>query len=272
MAVECPLIISPVELQELIGKPEIVIVDLAGAENYRQSHIPGALHLEYDRLTRSRPPLLGLLPERSDLNQVLTELGITPKKHVIAYDNNGGDTACRLLWILDLIGHSRYSLLDGGLPAWINEGHPVNNDIPEVMHSDYKVKYNDHAIATKHYILCHLADPNVVLLDTRSEAEYLGKIERTRRSGHIPGAVHLDWSRSLDQHNNNHIRPEQELRPLFEVLGLTPDKEIITYCQTHRRAAHTYFILKTLGYPHVRGYPGSWEEWGNCDNTPIEIA
>jgi thiosulfate/3-mercaptopyruvate sulfurtransferase len=267
-----PMLITPPQLLNLIGQSDVSIVDLADQGKYHGAHIPGAVHLAYEKLVDEQPPVAGFLPDSGRFSQVLENLGITRGTYVIAYDENGGGTAGRFLWMLDVVGHPRFALLDGGLGAWINEGHPVNNDRPDAQAGHYAASYNDEMLANKRYILTHLADPNIVLLDTRSDEEYLGTIKRAQRGGHIPGAVHLEWSRTLEQHNNHRIRSQQELRPLFEVLGATPDKEIITYCQSHRRAAHTYLILKSLGYPQVKGYAGSWSEWGNCDDTPIEVG
>jgi len=267
-----PILITPPQLLNLIGQSDVSIVDLADRGKYHGAHIPGAVHLAYEKLVDEQPPVAGFLPDSGRFSQVLENLGITRGTYVIAYDENGGGTAGRFLWMLDVVGHPRFALLDGGLGAWINEGHPVNNDRPDAQAGHYAASYNDETLANKRYILTHLADPNIVLLDTRSDEEYLGTIKRAQRGGHIPGAVHLEWSRTLEQHNYHRIRSQQELRPLFEVLGATPDKEIITYCQSHRRAAHTYLILKSLGYPQVKGYAGSWSEWGNCDDTPIEVG
>jgi len=116
----------------------------------------------------------------------------------------------------------------------------------------------------------HLHDPNVVFVDTRTLAEYRGETRRAERAGHIPGAVNFDWVNAIDQTRSLRLKPAQELKQVLSQMGVTPDKEVIAYCQTHHRSAHTYIVLKSLGYPRVRGYPGSWSEWGNSPETPIE--
>jgi thiosulfate/3-mercaptopyruvate sulfurtransferase len=115
-----------------------------------------------------------------------------------------------------------------------------------------------------------LDDPEVVVLDVRTPAEFAGDDVRAARGGHIPGAVNMDWTLAIDRGRNLRLKPEGDLRRMLEELGVTPDKEVIVHCQTHHRSAHTYMVLKSLGYPRIRGYDGSWSEWGNDQNTPIE--
>ena len=112
----------------------------------------------------------------------------------------------------------------------------------------------------------------MALLDSRSKEEYSGERKFAQRGGHIPGAVNLDWHLAMDPDHNHRLQPESVLRDMLNARGVTPDKTVVTYCQTHHRSAFTYFVLKVLGYPRIKGYPGSWSEWGNDDSTPIEAA
>lgn len=117
-------------------------------------------------------------------------------------------------------------------------------------------------------ILARLKDPAVVILDARSPAEYAGKDVRAKRGGHIPGAVNIEWSQALRPDGT--FKPLEELRALYGANGVTPDKTVIAYCQTHHRSAHSYFVLRLLGYPRVVGYDRSWSEWGNREGLPVE--
>src|SRR5690606_20502838 len=126
------------------------------------------------------------------------------------------------------------------------------------------------AAVDKDYVLAHLNDPNVVLVDARTPEEYVGSLKRAARGGHIPGAVNFNWTDAMDPERQLRLKDAGELRRAFEALGVTPDKEIITYCQTHHRSSHTYVTLRALGYPRVKAYAGSWSEWGNLPDTPIE--
>lgn len=265
-----PLIVEPNDLHASLDNPQLLIIDVSKAGIYQQQHLPGAVHVDFPRLTASRPPVMGLLPSEQHLREVFSSVELTPDRHVLAYDDEGGGKACRLLWTLDVIGHERFSLLNGGLQAWLKEGHPVTQEPPTVTPGEYPISIHRERCADRGYIISHLGNPAVRLVDARSPAEYAGSDVRARRGGHIPGAVNVEWTRAIDQQNNLRLRPEAELRALYQDAGIGPDNEVITYCHTHHRSAHTYIVLKSLGYPRLKGYPGSWSEWGNDPDTPIE--
>jgi thiosulfate/3-mercaptopyruvate sulfurtransferase len=174
------------------------------------------------------------------------------------------------LWTLDVIGHRRFSLLNGGIHAWANEGYPLEGDIVRRSHSRYEAICTQQGYANKDYILKNLDNPDVVLLDTRTPEEFHGTARYAARGGHIPGAVNLDWVLAMDMSRNLRLKSEQQLRKLLEERGVTAKREVIVYCQTHHRSSHTYVVLKILGYPRIRGYAGAWSEWGNLPDVPIE--
>ncbi len=265
-----PLQVEPEELERQLGQESMLIVDLCKPETYVQSHIPGALHLDYAQIVAMNKPVMGLLPTESQLNAVFSSIGLTSEQHIVAYDDEGGGRAARLLWTLEAMGHTRFSLLNGGLHAWNLERRPLQNGTETRTRSHYRVKRNDAVIADKAYILDHLGDSATVLLDARSVEEYLGHKRFAERGGHIPGAVNLDWIQTMDRNRGLRFKPAEELRALLAALGVTPDKEVVCYCQSHHRSAHSCLLLKTLNYPRVRGYPGSWSEWGNSADTPVE--
>lgn len=267
---ELLLIVEPEALEERLGEAGLRVVDLCKPEVYARAHAPGAVHLDYSRIVAANKPALGLLPDDAALAAALASLGITPDTHVVAYDDEGGGRACRLLWTLEVAGHRHYSLLNGGLHAWANEGHPVDDRPAHPAPSSYRVQRHTGPIADKDYILQHLGDPAVRLLDARSPDEYHGVKRFAAKGGHIPGAINLEWTTAMDPQRNLRLRPEAELRKVLENLGVMPDREVITYCQTHHRSAYSYIMLKSLGYPRVKGYPGSWSEWGNSPDTPVE--
>jgi thiosulfate/3-mercaptopyruvate sulfurtransferase len=268
---DLPLIIEPEQLETRLDDKNLLLVDLSQPGTYVQYHIPGAVFLDYAWIVRVEHPRMGLLPDPAQLGHVLGAYGLTPDTHVITYDDEGGGRAARFIWTLEAAGHRRFSLLNGGLPAWANEGHPVETEIHFPTPGDYPVQMNFEGVATRQYILDHLSDPEVVLLDARSPAEYHGQKRFAERAGHIPGAVNLEWTEAMDKQHDLRLKPEAELRQMLASRGITPDKTVITYCQTHHRSAFSYVMLKALGYERVKGYPGSWSDWGNEPNTPVEV-
>jgi thiosulfate/3-mercaptopyruvate sulfurtransferase len=213
---------------------------------------------------------MGLLPDAADLERLFSSIGISNTTHVVALDDEGGGRASRLLWTLATAGHTRFSLLNGGLHAWANEGHPIESSHVTPVPGVFSVRHDPAPVATRDYIRTHLGDKGVCLLDVRTADEYSGVKRFAERAGHIPGAVNLDWTLAIDTGRNMRFKPDGELRAMLQAIGATPDREIITYCQTHHRSAHTWMVLTWLGYPNARGYPGSWSDWGNDPSLPVE--
>lgn len=266
-----PLLIEPDQLDKLSDGENVLIVDLCSVENYIKYHIPGAVHLDYGRIVAGHRPVMGLIPDSESLSTTLGATGITPDTWVIAYDDEGGGRSGRLAWTLEIVGHRRFSCVNGGLIAWINEGHRVSNQpVTPKPATNYPIAWDDSPIALRTYILEHLGDPGTCLLDTRSQGEYTGEKKLAQRGGHIPGAVHFEWTDAMDKNNFFKLRTEDELRSSLAACGATPDKEIIAYCQTHHRSSHTWLALKHLGYERVKGYPGAWSDWGNQPDIPVE--
>ena len=262
-----PLIVEPSELAQQLGRDDLLIVDLSDWKGMAklvraQRCVPGAVHLDQSRIIAARPPAMGLVPDERQLGEVLSSIGLTSETHVVAYDNLGNANACRFLWTLDLVGHPSFSLLNGGLGAWLHEANPTERSFRQPPPGNTKVTLEADPIADKDYVLAHLDDPGVVILDTRTPAEFGG--------GHIPGAVNMDWTFAIDRERNSRLKSEAELREMLEEAGVEPAKEVITHCAVHLRSAHTYIVLKALGYPRIKGYPGSWSEWGNTPDLPTE--
>lgn len=264
-----PPLLEPATLAAMTDRTDMIIVDVGRAATYANVHVPSAVHLNYGHLVAGTRPAPGQLPPPERLSRTLTGLGLSANSQVIAYDDEGGANAARLLWTLDVIGHRPGTLLNGGIHAWANEGHPLEHTPNTPVAGDCTIQGYGPAHADMQTVKASLNQPDVMLWDTRSAQEYTGLERYGARGGHIPGAINLEWTHCLDVNRNMRLQPEAQLHTLMTAQGFSPRKHIIVYCQTHHRAAHSYWVLKTLGYQRISGYAGAWAEWGNDHNTPI---
>jgi thiosulfate/3-mercaptopyruvate sulfurtransferase len=264
--------IEPDELEALRGNENLIIVDLCKDKQYVQAHIPGAYHVPYISIVKIDKPVMGLLPDNEVFSGILSSLGIHKKSLIVAYDDEGGGCAARFVWTLNVFGHETAVILNGGLHAWANEGHPLSNEVPELpAPSGYALTKTHRHTATRAFILTHLDDDNVAFLDARSLPEYNGEKRLADKAGHIPGAIHYEWTDAMDRYRNLRHLPNDDIQQRLDSLGLTKDKEIVCYCQSHHRSAYSWLVLKSLGYENVLGYPGSWSDWGNHPDSPVEV-
>ena len=266
-----PLLLEPDELEANLGRDDLLVVDLSKPDTYARFNVPGAVHLDYGRIIAAQKPVMGLVPDDATLAAVFSAIGIDAHTHVVAYDDEGGGRAARLLWTLEIAGHKNFSLLNGGLHAWANEGHPLDSAPVTPVARVFEVHRDPSPVADSAYIQARLGSDDCVLLDARSPDEYKGIKKFADRAGHIPGAVNFEWTEAMDQGRNLRLKPAAELKKLLAERGITPDKEVIAYCQTHHRSAHTCLALQCLGFARVKGYAGSWSDWGNNPELPLEV-
>lgn len=265
-------IISPQAMADaLAGTADILVIDLGNPERFATAHIAGSVWLDYASITRSDAPAAGLVEFEDKLSEVFSALGLNPNTHVVACDDAGNGKAARLCYTLDCIGHQQWSLLDGGIPAWQADGFELTDTKTPLLPSQYQAHYADGPMWTAEQILQHIHEPDFITLDARSADEFSGIDVKTANGGHIPKAAHYEWTRAMDMQRQKRLRSVDELRDELEVLGLTPNKQIVAYCQTHHRSAYSYVMLKYLGYSRIGGYPGAWSDWGNNNNLPVEV-
>ena len=262
-----PDVIETGELVPLLSAPDVILLDVCSDDNYARGHVPGARHITPASLTLGQPPAPGKLPHPNALSDVLGSVGYRPDKYIVVYDDEGGGWAGRLLWILDVIGHERKGLVNGGLIAWLADGRGVTTDMPTFDQTRVNIEIDTSFTASLADVRASLDRPDVIVWDARSAEEHRGLRSGSRRAGRIPGAINLDWLATMDPANGHRTR--KDLQDILDALGITRDKRVITHCQTHHRSGLTYALGRQLGYD-IQAYDGSWSEWGNEPDTPIE--
>ncbi len=261
------LLLTP---EELHGRLEdVCVVDTRALHEYVAGHIPGAIHMDMYGLSlndTSRAPFEAFM---WTLGSVMSNLGISSDRPVVFYENNSGMRAARGFWICEYLGHEDVHVLDGGFAAWNAAGYEVTTEVLPPG----RVKFESRPVRQREIgyeeIRDSLGREGFVVLDTRSDDEYYGRIARAARAGAIPGAVHIEYLKNLDEMGA--YKPGDELRAMYEAAGVTPEKEIACHCQGGYRSAHSYLALRLLGYSNVRNYVGSWKEWGDRTELPVEI-
>ncbi len=262
------LLTTPEELKAKLGAPNLRVIDTRQAEVYAQGHIPGTIHFDLfgiSLIDTSPAPLAAFMSMIAHLFELR---GVNLDTEVVFYEENSGMKAARGLWFLEYFGHKKVSVLDGGIQAWKKAGYPVTTETVPPKGTQFKVGEQREVLATYEDVLKSIDNQRAKIVDTRSEDEYMGRLVRAARGGAVPGAVHLEWTQNIAADGG--FKTEAELRSMYERLGVTPDKETVAYCQGGYRAAHTYLALRLLGFPKVRNYIGSWKEWGDRQDLPIE--
>jgi len=259
---------TPDELKQKLGSPNLCLIDTRPAEHFARGQIAGAVHFDLfgvSLIDTSPAPLRAFL---AMIQHLLEMRGVGTEKEVVVYEENSGVRAARGLWFLEYFGHPNARVLDGGMRAWREAGFPVSTDPVSPKPSQFKISEKRDLLATADDVLQSLGEKDIAIIDTRSDDEYMGRNIRAARGGAVPGAIHIEWTQNLDP--SGRYKPVAELRAMYEKLGITPAKEAIPYCQGGYRSAHTYLALRLCGFPKLRNYLGSWGEWGDRLDLPIE--
>jgi thiosulfate/3-mercaptopyruvate sulfurtransferase len=262
------LLWSVAELKDRLSDPQLVLMDMRPPEAYSNGHIPGARSFDIFGIS-----LIDTRPEPLEaflwmIEHLIQAKGVTNDSKVVVYDDIAGMRSARLFWFLEFFGHNEVHMLNGGFNAWRDAALPITQQASVPTGGNFKMKARADRIATADDVLKKLHTSSAVIVDTRSDAEYTGQLARAKRGGAIPGAVHLEWTNNLDA--KGFFKSADELKEMYAGRRITPDKEVIPHCQGAYRSAHTYLALRLIGYPNVRNYLGSWGEWGNRLDLPIE--
>ena len=264
-------------LAEHLGDDDIVVAEVdENPDLYDEGHIPGAIKLHWrddlqDAVERD-------LIEKDEFERLLGERGIGNETALILYGDKNNWFAAYAYWYLKIYGHRDVRILDGGRQKWIDESRELTTDVPSPTPTAYRAAERDESIrAYRDAVRQWIGSGGKALVDVRSPQEYAGELiappgyeqEGAQRGGHIPTAQSIPWAQAV--RDDGTFKSADELRALYGGKGITPDKEVTAYCRIGERSAHTWFVLRELlGYEDVRNYDGSWTEWGNLVDVPIE--
>jgi len=257
--------------------PKVRLIEVDVDTNaYEQGHIPGAVGLNWqkelqDQIVRS--PL-----SKEHLESLLSRAGVSKDTTIVLYGDNNNWFATWALWIFKYYGHPDVRLLDGGRVKWLADKREITTQVPSYQPTTYQAETPHKEMRIlRDEVLSAVGQSNIAMIDVRSPGEYSGELlapanlpqEGAQRGGHIPGAANVPWAIAVRPDGT--YKSADELRAIYEGKGVTPDKEVITYCRIGERSSHTWFALNyLLGYPDVRNYDGSWTEWGSLIGAPIE--
>jgi len=243
---------------------------------YRAGHIPGAVQVDW--FSTLQHPLRRDFLTKEKFEEVASGLGISNDTTVVFYGDKSNWFACYAFWLFQYYGHANVRIMNGGRLKWEQEKRPFAKDVPSYPSTSYRAQVADKTVrAFRDDVFAHL-NSRLPLVDVRSPKEYSGELismpnypqEGATRGGHIPGAVSIPWAQAVNEADST-FKSAEELKALYEGKGVKPDADVIAYCRIGERSSLTWFVLKyLLGYPRVRNYDGSWTEWGNLVNAPIE--
>ncbi len=254
----------------------IAEVDYDPKANYNLGHIPNSILFDWKRDIND--PLTRNILSRDDCSTLLQKAGINDSTTLILYGDFNNWFAAFAFWVFEYYGMKNTKIMNGGRKKWLEEDRPISKEIPSFPMGNFKPTGPNPALrAFLSQVRESLELDKTKRIDVRSPQEFTGEItapaeyptEHAQRGGHIPGAVNIPWAKAVN--DDGTFKSADELTKLYQTVGITPEKEIITYCRIGERSSHTWFVLKhLLGYPDVKNYDGSWTEWGNMIDNPIE--
>jgi thiosulfate/3-mercaptopyruvate sulfurtransferase len=255
-------------------KVRVAEVDYDPTANYTLGHVPGSVLIDWK--ADINDPLTRNILTKQACESLLQRVGVNDDTTLVLYGDFNNWFAAFAFWVFKYYGYKDVRLMNGGRKKWLEEDKPVTKDIPSHAKGNFKASEPDSSIRV---FLRYVRDTlgSKILVDVRGPKEFTGEIlappeyptEHAQRGGHIPGAVNIPWAQAVNEDGT--FKSADELQKLYQSKGVAADKEVISYCRIGERSSHTWFVLKyLLGYPNVKNYDGSWTEWGNMIDNPIE--
>ena len=244
---------------------------------YSSGHIRGAVEVDWTRDLNH--PLRRDYLDKNGFETLMSRIGATPETTVVLYGDKSNWWACYAFWVFQLFGHTKAKIMDGGRLKWQEEGRILSNDVSNYAPTLYQAQERDDTQIRvfRDQVLEHVKAQHP-LVDVRSPQEFTGERlhmeaypnEGALRGGHIPGAANIPWASATNEDGS--FKSADELRTVYSYENnLKAEDDIIAYCRIGERSSHTWFVLTyLLGFKNVRNYDGSWTEWGNLVNVPIE--
>jgi thiosulfate/3-mercaptopyruvate sulfurtransferase len=260
------LLVSSQDLYKLIKKQDnAIVIDSRPFSEYKNGHVPGAVNIDLFQLHWFDTTKRGIKDFNRQSRLLLSNIGISNDSNVIFYDNVSGISAARGVWLLLYFSHKNVFMLDGGFEKWKREKLPVEVKSNQLRNKRFIGKPNSKVIADAKEVMRSTSNKNITIVDARSREEFNGSDVRASRRGHIPSAINIDW---VDNIENGIFKNKKKLSKIYS--KIPKNSQIITYCQGGYRAANAFVALKILGYKKVKMYLGSWGEWGNRVELPVE--
>jgi thiosulfate/3-mercaptopyruvate sulfurtransferase len=260
------LLISSKDLYKLIKKQDnAVVIDTRPFSEYKNGHVPGAVNIDLFQLHWFDTTKRGIKDFNRQSRLLLSNIGISKNSKVIFYDNVSGISSARGVWLVLYFSHKNVCMLDGGYEKWKKERYPIEVKSNPLRNVQFIGKPNFKVIADANEVRRSISNKNVKIVDTRSKREFNGSDVRASRRGHIPLAININWERNIE---NDIFKSKEKLSKIYS--KIPKNSQVITYCQGGYRAANAFIALKILGYKKVKMYLGSWGEWGNRLDFPVE--
>ena len=265
MVLRCDIImlISTEELHQILNDDNVLVIDSRSYKEYSQGHIPGAVNLDLFAFHWIDTSETGIISFNEQMRKILSYAGIDENKKVIFYDNISGMLAARGVWLCLYFSHPNSFMLNGGLKKWIAEKFDQETKSNISNPTNLTTPIDASILVGAQYVEKNIGKS--IIIDSRSPEEFGGRIARAARIGHIPSAINLDWAKNVDE--SGQFKSDEELLKRYK---LDKESEVITYCQGAYRAANSFLTLKKLGFKNVKVYLGSWGEWGNRLDLPLE--